>query len=85
MTSRKQLHSFYTHRKAATETVNSYYKQFQIGKRTLLDLLNSEDELFTAKTDYVNGTYDVLFSKYRILNSGGSLLSRMNIMVPFSV
>ena len=42
----------------------------------------TENELFTARTDYINGCYNLLFSKYRVLNSEGQLLRYLNIDVP---
>ncbi len=37
------------HVDSASETVIAYEKQYRIGKRTLLDLLNTENELFEAR------------------------------------
>jgi adhesin transport system outer membrane protein len=79
---RKQLIYFKKHREASRVTVDSYRKQFTIGKRTLLDVLDSENELFTAETDYVDGLFNVLFSKFRVLNSKGMLLPYMKVDLP---
>lgn len=82
VTSRKQLVYFKKHRNASRVTVNNYQKQFTLGKRTLLDLLDAENEWFTSETDYVNGSYRVLFSKFRMLNSAGRILPYMGIVLP---
>lgn len=37
---------------------DAYRQQFDIGKRSLLDLLNAENELYTAKRAYANADYD---------------------------
>ncbi len=81
-TARYQLTYFQRHRDASIETTNAYYQQFTVAKRTLLDLLNSEDEQFKAKVDYVNGQYDLLFSKYRVLNGYDQLLPYLQVQVP---
>jgi outer membrane protein, adhesin transport system len=38
---------------------DAYRQQFDIGQRSLLDLLNSENELYTAKRAYANAEYDL--------------------------
>jgi len=63
-------------------TLDAYRQQFKLGKRTLLDLLNSNEELFNSATDYVNGQYKLLFAKFRVLNAEGSLLPYLQIPVP---
>jgi outer membrane protein, adhesin transport system len=37
---------------------DAYRQQFDINQRSLLDLLNAEDELYTAKRSYANAEYD---------------------------
>ena len=54
-------------------TKQAYRKQFNIGRRTLLDLLNTENELVDANRNYINTKYDWLYSQYRVLNGMGSL------------
>jgi len=60
--------------KSATDTKEAYRKQFNIGKRTLLDLLNTENELVDSKRALINAQYDQIYSHYRILNSMGVLV-----------
>lgn len=81
-TSQKQIVYLKNHQDASIAATNAYYSQFTIGKRTLLDLLNSEDETFTAKIDYLNGQFDLLLSKFRVLNANGKLLSYFYIPIP---
>jgi adhesin transport system outer membrane protein len=80
--SQNQLTYFEKHRNASILTTEAYYQQFKLGKRTLLDLLNSEDELFNTKIDYEIGQSNLLLSKFRILNANGSLLSYLKILAP---
>ncbi|OEE61513.1 agglutination protein [Enterovibrio norvegicus FF-454] len=70
------------HVDAASETVIAYEKQFRIGRRTLLDLLNTENELFEARRSYLDAHYAYITAKYRVLNSTGSLLDALRIDVP---
>ncbi len=67
------------HYDAALATKEAYKKQFNIGRRTLLDLLNTETEVVDAKRSLINAEYDLLFARMRILNSQGALLSALNV------
>lgn len=58
---------------ASAATLNSYSKQFSLGKRTLLDVLDTENENFQANSLLINTKYDQLFTKYRILYAIGRL------------
>lgn len=77
-----QLETLRIHVDASEQARNAYAKQFKIGQRTLLDVLDSENELFTARIDYVNGLHDVSFSVYRILAGTGKLLWALKVPVP---
>jgi len=70
------------HVKATVRTRDAYQKQFNIGQRTLLDLLNAENELFQAKQSYISAEFDNLFARYRILNAKGALLETLKITPP---
>ncbi|WCE31058.1 TolC family outer membrane protein [Vibrio sp. SCSIO 43137] len=67
---------------SAAETVIAYEKQYRIGKRTLLDLLNSENELFEARRAYLTASYDEQYAKYRVLNACGILLDSLLVDMP---
>lgn len=70
------------HAEAATKTREAYGKQFNIGQRTLLDLLDTENERFVANSNYVDGKYRLLFSHYRVLQSQGLLLPSLGVTPP---
>ncbi|MGR5140320.1 TolC family outer membrane protein [Photobacterium sp. DNB23_23_1] len=70
------------HVDASARTVIAYEKQFRIGKRTLLDVLNTENELFEARKAYLDAHYAGILAKYRVLNSTGLLLEEMRVDVP---
>ncbi len=67
---------------AAKQTLEAYDQQFRIGQRTLLDVLDAENELFNARKDYINADYDHLIAQYRILNATGNLLSSLRVTAP---
>lgn len=73
------LKDFVTSSEATRE---AYSKQFNLGQRTLLDLLDSENEYFTAQTSYVGGQYTQLFAAYRLLQNEGRLLESLGVPLP---
>lgn len=68
-----QLTFLEKHQQAMSKTRDAYVKQFNIGQRTLLDLLDTENELFEAERAYVDAQYDKVFAQYRILAVMGDL------------
>ena len=70
------------HVQSGTKTRDAYGKQFNIGQRSLLDLLDSENELFEANRAYVNADTDNLFSQYRILTGMGTLVESLELSQP---
>lgn len=70
------------HVDSASETVISYKKQYRLGKRTLLDLLNTENELFEARKGYLDAKYDEQYAKYRVMNATGNILKAFRIEIP---
>ncbi|WP_067866441.1 TolC family outer membrane protein [Neptuniibacter marinus] len=70
------------HVTSSQETRNSYLKQFNIGQRSLLDLLDTENEVFSSKNDLTNALHDQLVAKYRVVNGMGTLLDSFNLSLP---
>ncbi|MFI8481219.1 TolC family outer membrane protein [Pseudomonas sp. NPDC078700] len=60
----------------------AYQQQFSLGQRTLLDLLDSENELFTANRRYADVRYTEEFSMYRVMATMGALLQQEQVIVP---
>lgn len=67
---------------SSSATVASYTKQFDLGKRTLLDVLDSEAEVIEAKRELISTTYDGLYAQYRILNGMGALVGSLGLQLP---
>ncbi len=65
---------------AIEKTRNAYRQQFDIGQnRSLLDLLNAENELYTAKRSYAQAEYDRTIADYRVLAGMGRLVSSLGL------
>ena len=70
------------HVASSAATSDSYTEQFNLGKRTLLDVLDSEAESIEAKQDLINASYDGLYSQCRILNGTGRLVHALGLQWP---
>ena len=60
----------------------AYQSQFGLGERTLLDLLDSENELFAAQRRLEDVRFAALFNQYRIQAILGSLLRSQGVVPP---
>lgn len=67
---------------ANTEVVRSYKDQFDLNRRTLLDVLDSQNELFVSRSNLVNAEFLEMFAVYRLLALKGSLLSHLDVAKP---
>lgn len=81
-TARDRLPSLERYVKASDATRDAYAKQFAIGQRTLLDLLDSENEFFTSRSTHLNGVFIELGARYRVLNAMGNLMTALDIKPP---
>jgi outer membrane protein, adhesin transport system len=65
---------------ASTEEVLAVYReQLALGKRTLLDLLDVQNELLRAQIAKVSGEYIEQLARYRVLATVGQLLAQLEI------
>jgi len=64
---------------AITKARDAYHQQFNIGQRSLLDLLNSENEVYTAQRSYVNAEYDLSIAYLRTHAATNQLISRLGV------
>jgi adhesin transport system outer membrane protein len=56
----------------------AYRNQFDIGQRTLLDLLDTENEYFETRGAVINGEVDLLITEARTLASMGRFIDSFN-------
>lgn len=50
-----------------------YWQQFQVGRRSLLDLLNVQNDLYTYQVNAANANYEATISRARVLAAMGKL------------
>ena len=78
---RNRLPQLQRYATASAQVVTSYRLQFSIGQRTLLDVLNAENELFAAKSSQYTGAYAVTVGELRVLAAMGRLLETLGVSV----
>lgn len=67
------------HQLATAKARDAYRKQFDIGQRTLLDLLDSENELYDARRTYLISEADLEVAHARVLAPTGHLLESLKL------
>ncbi|MGX6640896.1 TolC family outer membrane protein [Legionella pneumophila] len=73
------------HVMASRKTRTAYQDEFKVGKRTLLDLLDSQNEYYQSQIELARAENDEILSRYRILNGMGCLLKYLNLRLPVNV
>lgn len=68
----------------ADQTRATYRQQFRIAQRTLLDVLDAENEFFVTRGQLISAEYNEILSSYRILAVAGSLLKTLGVEAPKS-
>ncbi|MEM1400295.1 MAG: TolC family outer membrane protein [Pseudomonadota bacterium] len=61
---------------------DSYADEFNVGRRTLLDLLDADNQLFNSRAALVTARFSKIFADHRILASTGDLLSALDVARP---
>ncbi len=74
---KEQLNYRLAHKNSIENAREAYRKQFDIGQRTLLDLLDTENEYFQAKRTLTNAEYDLQTAYARTYASQGELLKKI--------
>jgi len=76
---RDQLTYLNEHRQTTDKVRGAYKQQFDIGQRSLLDLLDIENEYFEASRAYTNAQFDVALADARTLAAMGHLLEALEV------
>lgn len=65
--------------------VQAYKDQFNLDRRTLLDVLDSQNEWFVSRSNAINNEYLEMFAVYRLAALEGKLLPSLQIAYPKEV
>lgn len=67
---------------ANAEVVQAYKDQFNLDRRTLLDVLDSQNEWFVSRSNAINNEYLEMFAGYRLLALKGKLMPYLGVSYP---
>ena len=67
---------------ANVEVVKAYNDQFSLDRRTLLDVLDAQNELFVSRSNTVNAEFLEMLAVYRLLALKGALLPTLQVAYP---
>lgn len=62
----------------SSEVLKAYSEQFALGQRTLLDVLDIENELFQAEVALAEAETNLLFGQIRVLSTMGTLVQTVS-------
>ncbi len=75
----QQLVFLAQHELSTSKAREAYRQQFDIGQRSLLDLLDTENELYQARRALNNAEFDLRLAKARVLGTSGTLLAALEL------
>jgi len=78
----EQAREFASQAEANVEVVKAYKDQFTLDRRTLLDVLDAQNELFVSRSNAINSEFLEMFAVYQILALKGSLLPTLGLEYP---
>jgi adhesin transport system outer membrane protein len=68
-----QLKDLRDYKVFAEKTLELYKEEYDLGRRSLLDLLTAQNDVINSRSQIIKAEYDLLLSKYRILDAMGLL------------
>ena len=71
---KEQLVHLIEYKKYSQKTLKLYQKEYDLGRRSLLDLLSAQNDFIRSKAQIITTNYSILFAKYRILDAMGILV-----------
>ena len=80
---RQQLPFLRVHELSTSKVRVAYQQQFGIGQRSLLDLLDTENELFDARRALLNAEYDLKKAEYYWLSLSSQVLQTLGLAQPY--
>ena len=74
----KQLVDLNDYSRYAEKTLELMKEEYDLGRRSLLDLLSAQNDVINSRSEIIKAEYDQLFAKYRILDAMGLLVVSVN-------
>lgn len=76
---RAQFEHLEQHALSTEKARDAYRQQFDIGQRSLLDVLDTENELFDARSSLVRAEFDLRLAEFRVLAATHRLLAALGL------
>jgi adhesin transport system outer membrane protein len=76
---RQRLPQLAQYARASADVAEAYRLQFQLGQRSLLDVLNAENERYNAISNYIAARATVTSSELRLLSAQGRLVEALGL------
>ncbi len=73
----KRVSDLNQYKNYSNQTLNLYQKEFNMGRRTLLELLTAQNDLYKAKNELIKTKLDLLYVKVKIHNLMGDLVDEI--------
>ncbi|MCC7050119.1 MAG: TolC family outer membrane protein [Alphaproteobacteria bacterium] len=70
------------HTEASERVLRGYRSQFELGRRSLLDLLDAQNELFQSQLSRTDGEYRIVLANYELVFTMGALLGTVGVPLP---
>jgi adhesin transport system outer membrane protein len=77
--SEASLKSYNDYVASAEQMVAAYREQFKIGRRSLLEVLNAENELFTARSNVESTRQDMALASWRLVALQGRMRAELGL------
>lgn len=77
-----RINSLATQVQAAQRVISAYRSEYELGQRTLLDLLNAENAMFNARLSLAAARGLAVFADYQLIAATGQLLQRTRTAAP---
>ncbi|MDF1884037.1 TolC family outer membrane protein [Sulfurimonas sp. SAG-AH-194-C21] len=71
----EQVVHLIAYKKYSKKTLNLYSKEFDLGHRSLLDLLAAQNDYIKSDVQIISTQYSMLYANYRLMDSMGTLVS----------
>lgn len=81
MTAEERIIPLRQHTETAEKVLKGYRQQFELGRRSLLDLLDAQNELFQSQLSRTDGEYLIILSNYQLLFTMGAVLETVGVPV----
>lgn len=75
----KQKEFLTLYEKSSKKKASYYHDEFDLGRRSLIDMLNADDDYYAARKKVLENEYALLYAKYRVLDSKNTLLDAFGI------